>query len=487
MKIYYSLLAFSVLFFCIDTGSASFAQNKNLPKKAKEKIILYKDANMIGIGYVHKKQFVENQKVTFISNPFYDDYRYRIKKKDGKAFLHFNRSNKDLSTSEPFISGVYINRNDTPFIKGEMHPYYRMTCEGTFMFYNAKQDNKYILSPSTTGVEVFYFDVSGTKSYRVTDAEYEIHGEKQGNEYSVSVDFSDKSKILSLETQATDLMNLQRFDLYNPDFWKELKPVEINYTNGDQFIGTVGIITTDDNGYKLRRENIVPRIVPLNGEYTYHTGETFVGEYSPIRYVDGKLRVPKGKITFSDGSIAPENWLSQYDFTSEEWRQIYNDCKSLTEIRDMSAQLEERKRQKEERERQERIAEQREKKRRELLKRLKEEARRRNILSKYGAHYGNLILERELELGMTQAMVNEIWKKDWFDHSISTSFRKRIDTWTFNINKVQMFILSGAKSEKELQGAAIFLGVLDIFSPLITPTIPKTLIFINDELTDIYY
>ena len=51
-------------------------------------------------------------------------------------------------------------------------------------------------------------------------------------------------------------------------------------------------------------------------------------------------------------SLASNDWLRKYNFTSKEWKQIYDSCNGLTEIRDMAAQLELKKQQ-------EKIAEQR--------------------------------------------------------------------------------------------------------------------------------
>ena len=148
MKTHQFLLSFFLLVCSSAMASVLLAQDSKLPEKAKLETILYQDADMIGVGYVYKKQFVENQHVTFISKSFRDKHfsSYRIKEKNGQTYLHERKSNTwvDLSSLKPFISGIYFTRNDTSYIKGIVNPYDGFVCEGIFIFCNSKHNNKYI-------------------------------------------------------------------------------------------------------------------------------------------------------------------------------------------------------------------------------------------------------------------------------------------------------------------------------------------------------
>ena len=148
----------------------------------------------------------------------------------------------------------------------------------------------------------------------------------------------------------------------------------------------------------------------------------------------------------------------------------------MTEIRDMAAQLELKKQQ-------EKIAEQRA----EQLKRRKEEEQRRNIISKYGEYYGALIIKKKLVPGMSQAMVNEVWSKDFFDCSISTSSGRRIEVWTLNNDKMQIKIASEAnKVDKSGETAVAAMLLMNFLGSTSLSSVPNMLVFVNDKLTDIY-
>lgn len=225
-------------------ASVLLAQDSKLPEKAKLETILYQDADMIGVGYVYKKQFVENQHVTFISKSFRDKHfsSYRIKEKNGQTYLHERKSNTwvDLSSLKPFISGIYFTRNDTSYIKGIVNPYDGFVCEGIFIFCNSKHNNKYFLSPSAKETRKFSLGMSGATSYQLTIKEgYKAYGKSLGDGYSLKIDFPDKSKILTLESRVVKLNDLEGFSISDSDCLKKLESVKIKFANGDSFSGTV--------------------------------------------------------------------------------------------------------------------------------------------------------------------------------------------------------------------------------------------------------
>lgn len=470
MKAHQFLLSFFLLLCISAIVSVLLAQDSKLPEKAKLETILYQDADMIGIGYVHRKQFVENQHVTFICKSFRDKYfsSYRVKRKNERTYLHERKSNtwEDLSSLTPLISGIYFTRNDTSYIRGVVNPFDGLVCEGVFIFYNSEHGSKYFLSPLVKKDQKFSLDMNGTTSYQLTVGRgYKAHGKSLANGYSLKIEFPDKSDILTLEGLVAKLSDLKNFRIYDSDCLKNLGTVKIKFANGDNFNGTVTSIYASSGN----------ELMPLRGKYTYSTGEEFIGEYSRIKY-DGKIYVPKGIITFSDGVVASNDWLSKYNFTNKEWKQIYDSCNGLTEIRDMAAQLELKKQQ-------EKIAEQRA----EQLKRRKEEEQRRNIISKYGEHYGALIIKKKLIPGMSQAMVNEVWSKDFFDCSISTSSGRRIEVWSLNNDKMQIKIASEAnKVDKSGEATVAAMLLMNLLGSTSLSSVPNMLVFVNDKLTDIY-
>lgn len=470
MKAHQFLLSFFLLLCISAIVSVLLAQDSKLPEKAKLETILYQDADMIGIGYVHRKQFVENQHATFICKSFRDKYfsSYRVKRKNERTYLHERKSNtwEDLSSLTPLISGIYFTRNDTSYIRGVVNPFDGLVCEGVFIFYNSEHGSKYFLSPLVKKDQKFSLDMNGTTSYQLTVGRgYKAYGKSLANGYSLKIEFPDKSDILTLEGLVAKLSDLKNFRIYDSDCLKNLGTVKIKFANGDNFNGTVTSIYASSGN----------ELMPLRGKYTYSTGEEFIGEYSRIKY-DGKIYVPKGIITFSDGVVASNDWLSKYNFTNKEWKQIYDSCNGLTEIRDMAAQLELKKQQ-------EKIAEQRA----EQLKRRKEEEQRRNIISKYGEHYGALIIKKKLVPGMSQAMVNEVWSKDFFDCSISTSSGRRIEVWSLNNDKMQIKIASEAnKVDKSGEATVAAMLLMNLLGSTSLSSVPNMLVFVNDKLTDIY-
>ena len=80
-------------------------------------------------------------------------------------------------------------------------------------------------------------------------------------------------------------------------------------------------------------------------------------------------------------------------------------CQSLTSMRNVTVLLEERD-----------LQRQAEKEKQMAEKKQKEEAKSREIITKYGEFYGKMILQNKLVTGMTKAMVNEVWPKEFFNH-----------------------------------------------------------------------
>lgn len=468
MKVHQILLIGFLLLCSSMVTTVSLAQEAKtgvLPKKAKLEVILYEEADMIGIGYVYKKQFVENQQVSFLSKAFRDKNfsSYRIKERNGNFYLYERKSGawEKISSLKTFISGIYFIKNDTSYIKGIMQPYDGITCEGVFMFCNIEYNNKYFLSPSNKDCRQFSYGISDSITYQVRTRDgYKVYGKSQDDGYSLRIDFPDESQILSFESSISSLSDLRNLDFYRSFPIEELKYVNVRFANGDSFSGTV--TSSDSKG--------IVKVVPDKGKYCYKTGETHMGKYSKIEHGYGRIFVPNGIITFKDGVVASKDWLSKYNFTNDEWSHIYKTCNGLTEIRDMAVRLDQMKRQ--------RLLEQQQEERRlELEKQRVENERRQRCISKYGDYYGNLIIKKEFALGMSKEMVRELLgeAEKLYKKSISTYLGHTIEIWSFNTEMVAQGVSFGG-----------LLGALSYNRGLALQQKCPTLEFTDGKITSIY-
>ena len=91
-----------------------------LPKGAKLEAVLYKNADMVGLGYRYKEQFVENQKVEFFK--LQKASEYKIEKKKGKYYVAGRDKMMPVTSLEPLLQGNYFTANGMAYVKGEWHP-----------------------------------------------------------------------------------------------------------------------------------------------------------------------------------------------------------------------------------------------------------------------------------------------------------------------------------------------------------------------------
>ena len=393
-----------------------------LPQKAKQEVILYKSAHIIGVGYVYKKQFVENQFVTFLRCP----NNCRLKKKDGQFYIQSNKESLPLFSLSTLAHGIYFVKDGIPCLKGKCYFPANSIYEGLFLFRNTGIEENLLTTDAKKG-RALYYEVLDIDNYKVKRWGVDISGRKQANGiYTFVIKFPYDSDISTLEsTLSKDEIDAEIFNTQNlADILKSRQSVSMKLKNGDSFNGTVNVVL----------KNMFYEAVPLKGEYKYSTGEAFVGNYQEICFRDEKISVPSdGKTIFADGTTVEGDWLKRYcdDFTRNDWNEIYKNSNSLTEIRNKviakQKVLDEEKRAKE-------LAELRKKEEEERHKReekMREIARKRYYISQYGVHYGTLIIKKELELGMTQEMVNEIYPKDdFFNCSEMIYDGNLVEVWT---------------------------------------------------------
>ena len=467
------ILRCGMFFIAMCFVPASAQEIGTLPKKAKLKAVLYESANVVGVGYVYKNRFVENQVVAFYSFP----KNSQLKKIKGDYYVR-NRETKEcapLSSLDTLTCGIYYVKADTAHIAGTLYYPSRSMYEGDFVFTNTAEYD--MLTCEAKKAAPFSYSLRRVDKYRVMRGGLEISGRMQADgNYTLEASFPDdadnrlaKSTLTAAEVQ-DGVLNRQKI----ADVFNSRRSVNLYLKNGDSFTGTVA----------ASQETAVCNIVPKNGKYRYATGETFSGMYQPIHFRNGRIVVPcEGTTTFADSITAEGDWLKRYGngFTQSDWSEIYEKSNSLTDIRDYAAakqrEIDAEKRAKELAE----LRKQMEEKRRKEEAARKKAAKKRYYIAKYGEHYGQLIAECKLELGMTEEMVNEVYNKGIFDCSQASFFGQRVDTWVFN--KTKMLIKVANEGGREA-GAAMFLlnamGITDM-------VVPYSLQFVNGKLTEISY
>jgi hypothetical protein len=113
--------------------------------------------------------------------------------------------------------------------------------------------------------------------------------------------------------------------------------------------------------------------------------------------------------------------------------------------------------------------------------------RKKAYISKYGEYYGSLISEAKVDVGMSRAMVNEIWNKSFFNISISVHNGLSIEMWEFDQEKMNMEIIKeGMRRENGVEEALMMLFATTMALEFDKSSVPRLLIFTNDKLTDIY-
>jgi len=353
-----------ILLFFISVVTA-FSQTP-LPKGAKLQAILYPKAGMIAVGYVYKKQFVENQEVTFLKKDDLGLYN-KIIEKDGEFYIHprsgSNQSGEiPLSSLDTVASGVYFTKDGIACIKGIVHSkvlymaagrysYNEFVYEGVFQISNSEdgsilttdpnkfiynsQPNQYPDKLELTGTDklkITIVDIYSCQRYYEDKKNQPVTLQKQSDSYTLKIEFDDRI----LETAVnSDIVKRYGFFAFD-DFIKSSQNVKLNFKDGNAF---TGIVEKNAGIYKAKQ-----------GEYKFVTGEKYTGTLGLgdlIYYNKGRIFVPdQGETIFADGTAVSGDWLKQYNFTDDEWKQIYENSRSLTEIRNMAVRIDKEKQEK---------------------------------------------------------------------------------------------------------------------------------------------
>ncbi len=472
-----------IVLICIMLGTAntiycqtewqSYYSETNLPKKAKLKTVKYKSYDYAITGYIFEKQFVNGQELNFHSTntetnviPIY--------------IIPVPISNTKLTNL--IISGTYFLKDGISYLESTVKQKggwnsKEISIDGIFRISNAFNDKGITTQPSEAKelsiktediikCSGFYYDnkypITLSRKSNKDDYDYRIEFDDRTLEASLTADYLKKiffPTVDNLFRETKSSVIQYRVSLKFDDYIKNSKNVKLIYKNGDVFVGKV---ETYDKKY-----------IANEGEYVFFNGETFIGKldrYSII-WTDGEWK-------FNDGSTENGDWLKKYNVTSD----ALSSAKTMTEKHNLAIQLYEEQQQKLQAEK---IAKQKA----EEKKKIAEQKKKQALIAKYGTHYGTLISEGELDVGMSQLMVNEVWNKEFFVISKSVRSGESIEIWEFSKDKMQMAIINEGAKHKDSGGgeaalAAIFL--MGLSEQLGGPIPPQMKVFTNNKLTDIY-
>ncbi len=430
----------------------SYSQT-TLPKRAKLKTIIYSDYTIS--GYVYKKQFVEDQKLTFLATT--NSYNTNDTILSGRYFY--------ADDGNSYIDGIRINSSF----------HINSRTKGIFKVTNTKNElgitankkeghNLVILLDSLTYYKDSRYYYNNTYDYGTL-----ILQKLPNNKFNLKITYKDLTLETNIPFELDEGINYHSLNNYI----KKSREVKLSFKNGDIFIGTV------KNASKLYGcDYYKAPYAPDKGEYRYATGEVSTGIFECNNYFN-RFYLKEGVTVFADGSTCNGDWLFQSNLTLSEQERIYRNGKSPTEMRNMAKKIiEEKERKLLEKELAEKKAEQ------ERLQ--KQIVRRKKLISKYGEYYGKLISEGKIVDGMSQEMVNEMFKKEYFDISTIVRNNQMTKIWRFSKEKMQLEIMKEGAKSKHKEGALALILMMNFTEKMGGLDIPQMLIFTNDKLTDIY-
>lgn len=389
--------------------------------KAKKKVIEYTAYKIE--GYVYKKEFVSEMPMTVftIGGDTLMSGLYSV-----KSDVIINSWDMMAGRQQvPQIAGIRKLRGGV--IEGEF--FIANSYKGTSSMdgpkltaSESKSYKSYLKSPGLQVVplRISRIDVSGSWGH--------LFAEKDGEYMALQIDCAGDGPVKSIKGRATIGFGQVYNGYYYADYifdWDNCALIPrdtmtVVMRNGDTFVGML----SDNLRINLSRSG------PDLWNYWYAR-------------VDGK-----GKYAFASGEeIESEGYrnLSGYHYALE--RKKAAEAARQEQLR--------KEREAAERARQEKLA-----------RKQKAEERRKRLIAKYGKHYGTLLADKKLELGMTKAMVNEVYRKNLYSVS---QYKGGVEVWTMG-------------NYAGLMGGG-FLGELVALGQL---SMPRMLVFKNGKLIEIH-
>lgn len=238
--------------------------------------------------------------------------------------------------------------------------------------------------------------------------------------------------------------------------------------NGDSFIGnaTYEVKTSNDGKSETIREQLT------TGIYTYANGDYFEGDMSQGFYCGFPV---SGTIHFKDGSSVDGNWLKEYNLTESQYQHI-STLRYPSEARNSALAfyndnlyqryIEEAQTAKEQMRYQEAKelylaakalrpdAEPWDEILAEIEELLVEDSFRQEMIQKYGDHYGSMIAEGNIEIGMSKSMVVDAFSTDpvlsiiYKVSNMTDSSNKVHEIWEYDFNQFERYIRESEGAEE---------------------------------------
>ena len=300
-------------------------------------------------------------------------------------------------------------------------------------------------------------------------------------------------------------LNINKNHIEKFGFWASAKYIEniedvkYTYRNGNIFIGKVAnTVDSITNSIKSQLSQ---------GVLKYSSGEEFQGNVGGQWYCGIPI---SGEMTLSNGSIKNGNWLKKFDLIQTEYDKVLKvesptkklflaqnlyierEYKNSIDNAELAISYENYSKAKDWFNRALKLKPNESEYLNTQIDKIenlyKKQVRKNELINKYGNNYGNKLYRGELIPGMSEDMVKEVWEKEWFNINNIVRNGQMIEIWEFDKNKMQRSIINKGKESGQEEGALGLLLMLNLSEELGLEGInaPKTLVFMDKKLTDIY-
>lgn len=109
---------FTLIAVVLPVRSQLTSDSNTFNSKGKQKVITFKDADKIVIGYVDNKEFVSGQYVDIYNYHFNTKEKYDVYIENGLLVV---KHGKETMSITPFLSGTYHEDSYMPYIKGKLY------------------------------------------------------------------------------------------------------------------------------------------------------------------------------------------------------------------------------------------------------------------------------------------------------------------------------------------------------------------------------
>jgi len=428
----------------------------SLPNNAKLKKIEYKSFGYSISGYVCDNKFVEGKEIAIYSSIY------------GSPFL--------------IIKGIYFCKDGISYLESIFEA--ETTIKMIFKISNTVYQNNLSANKKiSSDLKIEISDIISVNGVlKLSGGRINIV-RTPSDDFKLTISYNDKTLEHNLEKKFLEqiiidanraytenwlniIRGLSSFFTDTETYKNEIlnsKNIKLTFLNGDIFEGK---ITTKLQDYDF---------IPNNGKYTFATGEIYKGSIARIFWEEFEEKIPrKGKMSFTDGSEEDGDWLIKYNVTEND----LSTAKTLTEkhtlaqklFNEQQRKLDDEKKKLNQKEEQNRIA---------------EYNLRNSLIKKYGEHIGGLLIKKEVEVGMTMAMITEVFPKDYFIVKKSVVKGIVIEEWLFSKEKMFKNFINKSNDPNVNVLAMLIIDNPELVGGKEFPI--ERLVFVDNILKDIYY